>query len=116
MFSLFFIRKTQDGWQNGIKKQKESIYQATQVINRRENGISNERNNDTSGTASYDEELTRFAGRKCRCTFDGGFELPRRAEPSLYALVLAREVVRKWETPWNRVTKILIQRMARERI
>lgn len=56
MFSLFFffIRKTQDVWRNGIKKQKESIYRATQVINRRENGISNERNNDTSGTASYD--------------------------------------------------------------
>lgn len=61
-------------------------------------------------------ELTRFAGRKCRCTFDGAFELLRRTEPSLYALVLARGVVRKRETPWNRVTKILIQRMARERI
>lgn len=24
-------------------------------------------------------ELIRFAGRKCRCTFDGGFELLRRA-------------------------------------
>lgn len=28
-------------------------------------------------------ELTGFAGRKCRCTFDGGFELLRRAEPSV---------------------------------